>query len=407
MAQRQTIRRQQRGVVMIGSYFVVAVLLILQGAYVSRMTHDHDQTLRVVAQAKALSHAEAGLDDAMTQLRENPTYDGTDGIEPFGDGGYAVAVSPHPQNSDWMYVQVSGYYPMPQTPEEAAASGQGVSAVLHVTQHLFSYALLGDKDFKSSGSLIVDSYNSQDSPPVLGGRKGDIATNEQKDNAMQLNGLTDLHGGDIVVGPDGGEETVKINGLALYDELRVMQAEWPFPPLEVPEAPDNGDVPPEVGHLLTLQPGSYDGEVRLGKWDTLLLDGAGDYVLEGVEAERDTQIMGNAAGPITIYITKNDFRIKGTLVSNGDDPTQLTINVMPNAGHFHMEKTSTVYAAVYVPDDRFHVKNDSTLYGAAMVKDVDASGNTVIHYDEALSNGGEKGEAYLVVWRRNGAAVGQ
>src|SRR3989338_3434060 len=83
---QQWVLRNQRGFVLISSYLVVAVLLVLQGAYFTRITDDLHLTERNASQLRAIHYADGGLDMALTELADDSGYTGTDGTVTLGNG---------------------------------------------------------------------------------------------------------------------------------------------------------------------------------------------------------------------------------------------------------------------------------------------------------------------------------
>ena len=84
--------RNQRGVVLIMVVFVVALL----GAIIMGMLQVNTEEIQImqnhVRAAEALAIAEAGLNDALAQLRADSAWDTGLADKPFGGGVYTVTV---------------------------------------------------------------------------------------------------------------------------------------------------------------------------------------------------------------------------------------------------------------------------------------------------------------------------
>ena len=90
----KNIQKKQRGFVLLYLYMGVVVLLILSGALVAQAVAEIRAAKRVEASLQALYLAEAGIDQALDQLRID--YDWATGYadESLGQGTYSVEVEP-------------------------------------------------------------------------------------------------------------------------------------------------------------------------------------------------------------------------------------------------------------------------------------------------------------------------
>jgi type II secretory pathway component PulK len=84
----RSLKKTQRGIVMVSVFLLLTVLLVLGGTLVVSAVADIRAAQRIEASLQALYLAEAGIDQAIVQLRQDPEWAG-DSAEMAG-GTYTI-----------------------------------------------------------------------------------------------------------------------------------------------------------------------------------------------------------------------------------------------------------------------------------------------------------------------------
>jgi len=416
----QTIQRdvpqllQRRGMVLITSYLVVAVLLILQSAYFTRIVEDHKLSLRHVQHVKALHYADAGLDRAFEELRNDGNYPGTSGAIALGTGAYDIDVTTHPADSSLRIVDLIGYYPDPSA--NPSAITERLQALVRVDDDLFSWGMFGDDKVDMVGNITLDGYNSNNGP-YAGANRGlapaDLGTNSIATRAVDIvGGLAPPAGFAAVTkvycGVGGNPATcIRITGSANIIGRFALDEQKSFPTILIPPPPYTPTDLPITGGTWTFDPTDPVLGPRLFQAPNAA---PGEYVA----VLRNFAISGNAVvrvGPnvsrkLIIYV-QGALAISGTVVV-GDNVTHKA----PLFVVYHAQNTANcsvslgggmiLYGAVYTPNCEANISGGATFYGAAVGETITGNGTVVIHYDQALdiTPGTAVSKVELVTWTR-------
>lgn len=399
----------QRGIVLIASYLAVAVLLLLQSAYYSRIVEDQKLAVRQTEHLKSLHYADAALDRALVELTSNPGYTGTGSPVTLGTGAYSITVTDHPNDSTLKIVTTSGYYPgSPLTNPEAKR--EQVMALVKTDFKLFNYGLFGDEDLKMVGSTAVyGGYNSNlgelPQAPFLGA-PADLGTNGTDLRDIWITGslfgpyTTALCGQGTVLPPPN--YCVQVNGSANWLGPAVLTAPNPLPTVTPPTPPYD-----PAGVILTISGGTY----RFNLANPYVFQPAGYPVGRYAAVVNSLSVSGAATVLIDDpAITRLDVYVLSTLALAGSGTvgdtttykaTQLIISYL-GTSTVGISGGGTIIAGVFAKNAKCALTGSATVYGAVACKQIDGNGTFAFYFDEGLKSlsVGQNSAAELQVWKR-------
>ncbi len=367
-------RDSERGFILIIMYLVSTVFLILVGAVMAYALAEFRSAQRLEASTQALYLAEAGVDDAIVQLRGDSLWLGGGGAQ--GTGTYSVAVES--LSATRVRLTSIGNSSLLQDPMTRT-----VEAIVQVTPNpLFQYALFGNQSVALHGNAITDSYDS--SKGAYGGlnkgNQGDVGSNAIDAATISLNGNTVVHG-NAVAGPSANPNTAIVTtGNAVITGSRGAESS-PFvlPPITIP------------GGLINK------GNLSLSGKTTLNLAG-GTYWYSSISISGQAKL--NFTGPATVYVTGN-VSVSGNGVGTASNkPPNLIINVK-DMHTVSFSGNGNFYGAVYAPNSSVSTVGNGAMFGAAIGNTVTINGNGALHYDLALraAVAGSGSQVQFLSWR--------
>ena len=149
--------RTKRGSTLVFSYLVVAALLALGSATLVHTFAEQSAAQLIVRQSTAFEAAEAGVDDAIAQLKANPNWSGTSYTTLGSQAGYEVTVTI--LSSTLKQLTSSGYHPS-NVPSAYGYQRRQVEAVALVTPHRYNFGLFAAETIQLNSIALVDSYDS-------------------------------------------------------------------------------------------------------------------------------------------------------------------------------------------------------------------------------------------------------
>lgn len=378
-------QRHERGAVVL-VYGALIGLVIVGASVAATALAEHRLAQRTVNETQAFYHAEAGLDNAIVQLRADPDYTGTT-YAPLYDaggneiGGYSITVTDIGNNQ--REITVLGEYPE-NDPAVSWYAANTVEATATVGEApLFTMAAFGDSEVEFTGNGFVDSYDSRNGPygGANVGSNGDVGTNSTGDSQLELSGNAEVRG-DAFIGPGGDPHTVvEITGNAtLQGQVDNLDAAKAMNAVEVPGGLTNlGDLSVSGNNTVTLAAGTY-------YYDDISVSGNGNLVFTGA---------------VTLYAS-GQVSVSGNGITTASNlPTNLVIYV-ENPDDVTISGNGDFYGAIYAPLSDINVSGNGDMFGALIGEEVEVSGNGDVHYDEALEDiGGGNSDVTLDLWLLN------
>ncbi|MBI2094346.1 MAG: pilus assembly PilX N-terminal domain-containing protein [Candidatus Omnitrophica bacterium] len=386
-----------RGSVAICALGVVTVLMTLGASALIQSLNEARLSSRSLARRQALYLAEAGVDQALINLRTP-----ADAADDIGSGTLAlgtfqvdlppVSISP----SQWR-VTVHGIA------NADSVHPQHLEVMISVQpQSVFQFGLFADENLDISGSAYANSFDSRvgpydedpSSPTYNAGHEGDVGTNGTSFGDVALGSSVAIDG-QVVVGPGVpdpaaivvGEESATITGVP---PLASQSQSFLLPPVTLPEGLTCLDQTISGGTTQTLTP-------------------TGGPLGNGTYCYDDLTIQGNATltatGFVTVYLTGVLTAQGNSLVGVPDDPTQMLF-LLVSAAEASLEQTisgsNVFYGAIYGPEATINITGNAAIFGSVVAEDVNVTGSAEIHYDEALANMTQLVSLYktsVVSWR--------
>ena len=378
---------QKRGFMLVTSCLVIMVLGIIGAALFMRHTAFMNAVTRNANQIVAFNVAEAGLDQAITSLRNQigtgQTYSGSGGFVTMNvgnaQGRYQTVVCPptcsyssgsgtvtltQPTSADVYLVESVGQ----------ATDGRDITSVheertvrAYITKQydpLFKYAVFSDGAIKMTGNATTDAYDSSlgsyTSQPMQ--VDGDIRTNSTSAGAIELSGNNVKINGDVTIG-EGGNINLAITG-------------------------DSGSTSKVAGQKIVASSNitypviSYDPTAT---YQTLPASGnlSGSYLTNTLTLDKDSNYV--VTGKTIIYTTGVSISGKGTLNMNDNSvPGNLLIYVSGNDVQIDLTGQGKLSAAIYAPSATVQNKGQGEVYGSIIAAEYQQTGNAALHFDKNL-----------------------
>ena len=296
--------KNRRGMFLISSYLALTVIGTFSLTLFMKNAVTYHAAQRVENRIRAFDLAEAGVDQAIVQLRSNLSYVGQ-GYTPLGnDGGFQVIVeTPNSLQPTVKRITATGHSPSNLSTSYAYSNRQ-VVAHENFTQSGGGFGLFSSTSVQMSGNAGTDSFDSRNGPynPSQPRSNGHVGTNTIQAGYVMLSGNVHI-GGNVVVGPGGNPSRVIVTS----GNVRIDGSRTAAPSLRVL---DPVVIPSSLTNL---------GGLTVNGNNTVTL-GAGTYWYSSINVTGNGRV--NFTGPATVYVSGNV-----TLSGNGVGTSQ---NLPPN-----------------------------------------------------------------------------
>jgi hypothetical protein len=320
---------------------------------------------------QALYIAEAGTEEAIRQLKINPSYNPSPVYTSFGNGGYTISVNASGLPWDKRKIISIGEVPN-NNPNSYGYQKVTLEAYVDFEQKpLFAHATFSTLDTDLNNSLAIDSYDS--SLGAYGGdnigSEGNIATNAITTGAITLNDSASVSGS-ATVGVGGNPDTaISLKGSSSISGAK--QAAW-----ETFQLP-----------WLPIAPRFVVNSINIKGTTTLSLP-AGTYWYTGISIKESAQV--RLGGPATLN-SIGDIDIGGAGITTYNNlPSNLRINAVNSSPSVKVEYKSNqnFYGCIYAPNNKIKVSGSGQIFGSLVGKQIEAGDTAKIHYDAALQHAG-------------------
>lgn len=371
---RRSLQNSQ-GVILLMTYFVIAVISIFSLALFARNNVFLQTTERNQNRVVAFNMAEAGMDVAVKSIEDDTTFEGS-GYTSLStetvSGGYEVTVSQVEGNEAIRLIQSTGYAP-DNTPTSRAYESRSVLSYAQIEEETyFDFAVFAKESMRINGNPLIDSYDSRDGAygGANQGSEGDIGTNSTAASTVDLIGNATVRG-DAMVGPSGDpSEVIDFTGHATISGTQsAMSSEKDYPAVTTNET--------SLGSL------SIAGNT------TYTLAG-GTYHFSSIDIKGNGRL--RLTGPAVIYVS-GSVSIAGNGVSTSSNSPPNFILYVTTSNNVQISGNGNFYGGIYAPDSSVSVSGNGSLYGAVVSNTFQQSGNGNIHFDEALVDTGRTGES--------------
>jgi Tfp pilus assembly protein PilX len=385
--------------------------VIALGAYLNLTSAENKVTMRALAWNAALPMAEAGVEEAMSQVSKNInnfaadnwTLAGTNYTKQrtFGDGYYAVSLAG--SASTLVTITSTGFVKSPW--QDTNYIARTVQVIAQVPGSVPMQVGLSATSISFGGNLGVDSYDS--SNPLYSNTNKYAGYDPAKATAQALVALAppglnfSLGGSSQVLGsvavPPGGVVTTKGNasvGDASWNSKGIQPGHFSntftntLPDVVVPAglagagAPSSGTV---NGTLYTY--------VLNGNYGSTSLDGQGSSTSIYVQGNSKVYVGGNinlnqivfAPGTtLDLYVAASSVSFNPTVV--GAMPPQFRVWGLPTCTSMNINGNSSFVGLIYAPEMNLSANGNAAIYGAVSAKSFSCNGTFDFHYDTSSTN---------------------
>lgn len=408
--------RARRGLALVS---VCAVIFLVLGAVIAMGTVSSQNLCQVtlsVYEKQAIYVAEAGLQDALLQLKTGSTWGaGGPAVIPAGfdhkampgpsgfsytvtvtnnhAGGQPVASDGTQVNLGCVYLRSSGTATQGVTRTVSAVARQGVFGV-------WKNAVFGDQWVHVNGNPTIDSYDSAAGPytpaPSPQGNAY-VGTNGSSAGVIGMGGSS-LVDGSLLVGPGANPTTAVTGATHATGEVFVASAPTALPvvsPSPVPTGPfvNQAFTKKNSGAGVSLPPGDY-GSLSMGSQAVVNLTAGRYYFAGNVDIGAGSRLT-ITSGPVEIFFAGSWSSGANTIVNaigsstNGVGlPSNLRIYGTSTATTVTLDGGTQTSLLMYAPTAALTFVGTADLYGSVVAGTVDLRGTSGIHYDQQGRNAG-------------------
>lgn len=384
---------------------MAATLLVQVGA-----STREERNARELETARLVS--EAGLNAAFANMQAGLATDlGTEQF-PVSFGGGTFWVGTEDMGSGSTRLVAMG--------EAAGRTVMSEMVVKEVTTGSPVYGVFGDEMLQIESNAFVDSYNSSlgsyesqatnaNGNDVWAYEKGHVGSNANI-SVLQNAGI---HGN----ATPGVDMTVMVGGNADVSGYTTPAEEhYVMPTLAVPnESALSGNM--TIQGDQTLGPGVYYlNSLQLKSNSSLTVTGPATFVVGSLQLRSNAEFLVDAAAGGADFYVHGDFILESnTLLASTDyNPANIAVNLKGNNVidpgvdveidedlEIGFKSNSKLYGTLFAPKALVEIRSNFELYGALMARRLLVSSNSMIHYDENLSETDEELETTyeIVGWR--------
>lgn len=376
-------RPSERGVILVITLMVMAILLILGAAFLAMSATELQIAGNERDSIQALYVAEGGVNSALSELNRNLPVTVS---ETLGPGQYTVTVTSAGPPAEQRRIEGTGYIPTQASPRAV----KRVAILVTRPSSPFQFSLFGADGLSIDAGVRTDSYDSAVGPydPLRAGSDGDVGSNGNitMDNGAIVNGDATA-GGTIALG--GGTITGTQTQGAPPVTLDPVDAAYRTPNANgtIVCTPSTPSCYNSITHALSTDAGQ-----------TVTLN-AGTYYFSSISLDRGSSLVIN--GEATIYVTGTIYVDQGTITNSGP-PTNLTIySSYASSGPFdfgiNIDAAASFKGAIYAPNSAVYLDAMGDVYGSVVGKWIRMDADSRFHFDEALRRMGGSGKFAVVL----------
>lgn len=378
------------------------ILLVIVGSYLRLLGTQKNLVLRSESWNASLTMAEAGVEEALTQLNSGATNLSANGWGGSGSvfgpvarslegGSYSVIISNSSALKPVIYATGSATVPV---------SGDRISRTVKISvlKQVLSNLPLGTRqNINMNGNgVAVDSYDSSN-PLLSTGGLFDPNKTSTNGNVASMGGVVNIGNhtinGNLYLGSTATYPGNKNNVTGtIYTDANV---DFPDVTLPWPAGTPPPAAPLSLGIHSFTNSGYYTVSDQLpivvqpGVTVTLNVVTGVTYTPVGVQINGGTTNSGTANiylnGPASLTISGN------TAINTGGRPQNLRYYGLPSLTSITFSGNSTFVGVIYAPAASVSLNgggNNTGLIGSLIVNDLTMNGHYDIHYDESLGTNG-------------------
>jgi hypothetical protein len=405
--------KNRHGTILMMTILSISLLFFFAVLYAGFYSSEKSIALRAESQVKAQAAADAGVEDAIYQLKRNAAWNTGFSSTVLTHSGAAYSVSfdkgqtliPYSTNNSQGSAALTGYAgrSVPAGMVHIVSVGKLANcarthqALISTTSSIFQNAIATQQQIGINGNVTIDSFNSsqgtyQQSHQNSG---GNLLTNAGGNDVVTLSGKVNVYG-NISVGPGGTvASSIASSGNSTYQSASVATQLVNLPLINAPTGQNLGNVNSGSG-TLNLAPGIYNNLNSTG--GTIQLS-AGTYVFSGevnLSGQANIKLPTNNQ-PVKIFVLGDEISITGNTTINGNTqkPSLLTIYGGPDLASVEISglggQSQGLFFALYAPATDVEISGNVQLYGSVVSSELELNGGGGIHYDQALKTSSSAG----------------
>jgi len=413
-----------QGSVLLVAIGTVVVLGIILAAVLALITQERRVLARTAAWNTALPVAEAGIEEAMSHLRQ--VQGGSRDVNGWaasgsGSGNQYVMTRYLPSGSHYT-VGINDKTPpiiISEGQTYCTNAGKFIKRTVQVTTTnvgWFSKAMVAKRRIAVGGGFLVDSFDSTDPALSTNGQydpakrndKGSVASNSSEPGAITLSGGVQIYG-NLSTGPTG--TVVSANNPSVGSESWVDSGKKGIEPdhyasdmnvaFDAASIPFTNTITPKAG---TVNGVKYDYVLQDGmdyRLSTLNVKGTYMYISGKARLIVDKDISANAGGTIHIatnaslevYVKQGTVKLTGGSILN-DSGNAANFSLIGLSALSDIQITGGLIGTIYAPNTTLKLTGGGEFFGALVVAEIQAKGSYKFHYDESLA---KKNPIYFLI----------
>jgi hypothetical protein len=418
---------KKRGFALFATLVTTGIICVFIGSYLAMVRAESQLTARSHTWNMAIPIAEAGIEEAFTQLKFNHTNQ-------IANNGWALVnnawyMRTRPLSADAYYiVGISKSHP-PQIVAEgfvrAPVGTNFISRTIRVQttlSMLFPNGMLADRNVSLNGNnILIDSFDSRTEQYSTGGKydvtkrkdNGSLVTNSDQADEFDL-GNAKIYG-KIASGPNGGYEkkpNLVVGDTALHAgnnkgvqpgaytkdvNVALIEIESPFVSAMTPQ------VNPQTGYKYVLGTGDYQisSPYTFDGGNILITGKARVLVTENFDFKHLITLQSNAT--LELYVSAPSAKIGGLGIQNNTGIAENFVYYgLPSNTNFTFSGNGEFIGCVYAPNAEFTLGGGGNslgdFAGASVTRSIVMNGHYNFHFDERLKNSGPSAGYIAISW---------
>jgi hypothetical protein len=263
-------------------------------------------------------------------------------------------------------------------------------------------------DFSVGAGALIDGYDSAQgsyASQVLGGLAPLGAGRLGSNGAIAVSGSSEtptLINAEVAPGPD--QEFACGEFVKLYGSAAPSAAEYPLPPVEVPDVALGRGVEHAGAVPLVLLSGTSGFEyLNVGRAAEVVVEGPATLAVGSLRLAPGAALtLDPTDGRIDVYVTRGlDLQAGSYVTTVGEDPSKVALHVAgAPAEPVRLAATSDFHGVVYAPEAELAVDQAFEVFGALIGGRVELAGAVALHFDRALAEQSvESSLPQMLSWR--------
>ena len=409
-------KKREQGSILVVTLFTGLAVGIVLASYLTLISSRYNLTVRSMGWNAAMPVLEAGIEEALMHLHDDPASPGANGWTAGTFGGQPVYTKQrHFTDGSYFYVWIKdaasanptiysqGFVPSPLHTNQYISRTVRVGAANTPSTFIQAISTTGPITMNGNGVVVdgfdsrVGGYNTSTNRNATGG----IGTDSMASGAIDL-GNANVYGhantgpgGTVSIGPNGAVGDTNWNASS-----KGIEPGWTNNNMNVAfpsNAPPTGgpfSAPPVTSNITYLATGTYEMSSFTSTKNPMIVTGhatlwvTGDFTVKG---NGYVQIMTNAS--LTLIVGGTTKVAGGGVVNGTGLASQFSYIGLSSNTSIDFGGNTAFIGTINAPQADVTIHGTADSYGAVIGKTVTLKGNASFHYDQALA-----AATGLIVW---------